>query len=133
MFVDGREANIISSQQGYTFVEIRDEVSNFRCKYTISVIAKNGRFLRKQFDLCESVWQIDVSFEDTGSGASQKQISIVPADSEVRILSLALDGKPQSYTAFMDSNRVEFTLRRGPSGYKMLPPVGSPIVERQNL
>ena len=77
-----------------------------------------ARFLRKQFDLCESVWQIDVSFEDTGSGASQKQISIVPADSEVRILSLALDGKPQSYTAFMDSNRVEFTLRRGPSGYK---------------
>ena len=45
VFVDGREANIISSQQGYTFVEIRDEVSNFRCKYTISVIAKNGPLL----------------------------------------------------------------------------------------
>lgn len=118
VFVDGKEAKIVANQAGYAFVEIRDEASAFRCKYTISVIAKNGRFARKQFDLCEELWQINFSFEDDGAGASQKQISIVPSKSDVRIYSLSIDGKPQSFTAFMDSNRVEFTLRRGPSGYK---------------
>jgi len=118
VFVDGQRANIISSQNGYTFIEIRGETHNFGCKYTLSIIAENGRFLRKQYDLCNSVWQIDVSFEDDGSGASQKQISIVPSDPEVRVYSLSLDGKPQSFTAFMESNRVEFTLKRGPSGFK---------------
>lgn len=118
VFIDGQRAKIISNQSGYAFVEIRADVNDFRCKYTLSIIAENGRFLRKQFDLCENVWQIDVSFEDDGSGASQKQISIVPSDPKVRIFSLSLNGKPQSFTAFMDSNRVEFTLRRGPSGYK---------------
>ncbi|MCZ4272130.1 hypothetical protein [Maritalea porphyrae] len=118
VFVDGQRANIISNQNGYTFIEIRGETHNFGCKYTLSIIAENGRFLRKQYDLCESVWQINVSFEDDGSGASQKQISIVPSDPKVRIYSMSLNGQPQSFTAFMDSNRVEFTLKRGPSGYK---------------
>jgi len=118
VFVDGQRANIISSQNGYTFIEISGETHSFGCKYTLSIIADNGRFLRKQYDLCESVWQIEVSFQDDGSGASQKQISVVPSDPKVRIFSLSLDAKPQSFTAFMDSNRVEFTLKRGASGYK---------------
>ncbi|MGJ8527307.1 hypothetical protein [Maritalea sp.] len=118
VFIDGQRAKIISSQSGYSFVEVRADVNEFRCKYTLSVIAENGRFLRKKYDLCEEVWQIDVDFADDGAGTSKKQISIVPSDPEVRIYSLAVNGKPQSFTAFIDSNRIEFTLRRGPSGYK---------------
>ncbi|MFT6657218.1 hypothetical protein [Maritalea sp.] len=118
VFVDGQRAKIISNQNGYAFIEIRGETHNFGCKYTLSIIAENGRFLRKEYDLCASVWQIDVGFEDDATGASQKQILVVPSDPAVRIFSLSVDGKPQSFTAFMDSNRIEFTLKSGPSGYK---------------
>jgi len=118
VFVDGQRAKLLAREAGYAFVEIRSETGEFECEYILSVIAENGRFSRQQYDLCESVWQVEVNFKDTGAGASKKQISVVPSDPDVRIYSLAIDKKPVSFTAFMETNRVEFTLRRGPSGYK---------------
>jgi hypothetical protein len=114
-FINGQRADIVAQAGKYAFIELEDEN---QCYATLSLIAKNGRFLRKQMNLCDQDWQIALSFGDTGAGPSVRTITIVPSQENVRILALSFDGEPQPFTAFANSNRVEFDIRRGPSGFK---------------
>lgn len=114
-FINGQRAQIVAQAGKYAFIELEDEN---QCYATLSLIAENGRFLRKQLNVCDEKWQVALSFGDTGAGPSVRTISIIPSQENVRILALSFDGKPQPFTAFADSNRVEFDIRRGPSGFK---------------
>ncbi len=114
-FINGQRAPIIAQADQYAFIELEDGA---QCYATLSLIAKNGRFLRKQMNLCDEEWQIALNFGDTGAGPSVRTVTIVPSKNNVRILALSFDGRPQPFTAFPNSNRVEFDIRRGPSGFK---------------
>lgn len=114
-FINGQRAPIIAQADQYAFIELEDGA---QCYATLSLIAQNGRFLRKQINLCDEEWQIALSFGDTGAGPSVRTITIVPSQENVRVLALSFDGEPQPFTAFPKSNRVEFDIRRGPSGFQ---------------
>ncbi|AVX02700.1 hypothetical protein MXMO3_00152 [Maritalea myrionectae] len=114
-FINGQRVEIVAQADQYAFIELEDGA---QCYATLSLIAENGRFLRKQLNLCDAEWQVALNFGDTGAGPSVRTITIVPSQDNVRILALSFDGEPQPFTAFPNSNRVEFDIRRGPSGFK---------------
>lgn len=129
-FINGQRADIVAQAGKYAFIELENEN---QCYATLSLIAKNGRFLRKQLNLCDEEWQVALSFGDTGSGPSVRTITIVPSQENVRILALSFDGKPQPFTAFANSNRVEFDIRRGPSGFKCVGELSAALSGAENF
>ncbi|MCF4097062.1 hypothetical protein [Maritalea mediterranea] len=129
-FINGQRADIVAQAGQYAFIELRDDK---QCYATLSLIAENGRFLRRQMNLCDAEWQIALSFGDTGAGPSVRTITIVPSQDNVRVLALSFDGKPQPFTAFPNSNRVEFDIRRGPSGFKCVGKLSAALSGAKNF
>ncbi|MEX0628686.1 MAG: hypothetical protein WD230_08675, partial [Cucumibacter sp.] len=117
IYFNGLPAQILSSAGDLTFARVEDGGAGFECRNSIALVTVTGRTASARIDVCESNWQATFDLRDTGAGPSLRRVTVTPVNPELRILSLALDGAPQPFTAYPETNRIEFDIRRTPSGF----------------
>ena len=117
VYFNGVPVPILSYTGDYTFARVDDGGAGFQCQNLIAVTTVTGRTVSQQVDTCAQNWQANFDLRDSGAGPSVRRVAMTPANPDVRILTLALDGVAQPFTAYPATNRIEFDIRRTPSGF----------------